>query len=55
MNVVCNRIEAERELRNAQKMLRNFEILSKGINAEIARLHSMLFKNGDGQQRLLSY
>ena len=41
MNVVHNRIEAERELRKAQKVLQNFEILSKGINDEITRLHSI--------------
>jgi len=37
MNVVRNRIEAGRELRKAQKVLQNFELLSKGIHAEIAR------------------
>lgn len=45
MNVVRNRIEAERELRKAQKVLKNFEILSRGINAEIARLHSIRLKS----------
>jgi hypothetical protein len=45
MNVVRNRIEAERELRKAQKVLKNFEILSKGINDEIARLHSIRLKS----------
>lgn len=45
MNVIRNRIEAERELRKAQKVLKNFEILSKSINAEIARLHSIGLKS----------
>lgn len=45
MNVVRNRIEAERELRKAQKTLQNFEILSRGINAEITRLHSIRLKS----------
>jgi len=41
MNVVRNRIEAERELRKAQKVLQNFKLLSKSIDGEIARLHSI--------------
>jgi hypothetical protein len=45
MNVVRNRIEAERELRKAQKALQNFEVLSKGIDAEITRLHSIRLKS----------
>ncbi len=45
MNVVRNRIEAGRELRKAQKVLQNFELLSKGIHAEIARLHSIRLRS----------
>src|SRR6266478_5599209 len=41
VNVVHNRIDAERELRKATKVLQNFELLSKSINTEIARLHSI--------------
>jgi len=41
MNVVRNRIEAEHELCKAEKVLKNFELLSKSINAEIVRLHSI--------------
>lgn len=32
-------MEAKRELRKAEKMLRNFEILSKDLNTAIALLH----------------
>ena len=49
MNVVRNRIVAERELRKAQKVLKNFEILSKGINAEITRLHSIQLKSASAE------
>ena len=45
MNAVGNRVKAERELRKAQKILQNFELLSKSINTEIARLHSMRLKS----------
>jgi hypothetical protein len=45
LNVVRNRIEAERELRKAQKVLKNFVISSKSNNAEIARLHSIRLKS----------
>jgi hypothetical protein len=38
-------MEAGRELRKAQKLLRNFEILSKSINTEIAQLHSIRLKS----------
>ena len=45
MNIVCNRMEAGRELRKAQKLLRNVEILSKSINTEIVQLHSIRLKS----------
>lgn len=41
MNEVHNRIEAERELRKAEKAPHNFELLSKNIDSEVARLHSI--------------
>ena len=40
MNIVQNAMEAKRELRKAEKMLRNFEILSKDLNTVIALLMS---------------
>jgi hypothetical protein len=45
MNIVQKRIAAERELVAAQKTLRNFDILSKGLNAEIARMHVPALKS----------
>ncbi len=45
MNIVQNRMAAERELRSAQKTLSNFEILSKGLDAEIARMHAPKLKS----------
>lgn len=45
MNVVHNRIEAEREIRKAQKVLRNFEAVSKSLNADITRLHEIGLKS----------
>ncbi len=45
MNVVHNRVEAERELRKAKKILQNFKLLSKSVNAEIAQLHSIGLKS----------
>ena len=44
MNPVRNRMEAERDLRNASKMVKNFEILSADINSNIAKLHSIGLK-----------
>jgi hypothetical protein len=40
MNIVQNRMKAERDLRRAQKTLRNFEIVSKSLSSEIAQLHA---------------
>lgn len=40
MNIVQNRMQAERELRKAQKTLRNFEIVSNCLRADIALLHA---------------
>lgn len=40
MNIVQNRMEAGRELRKAEKTLRNFEIVSESLSSEIARLHA---------------
>ena len=40
MNIVQNRMEAQRELRNAEKTLRNFEIVSNSLSANIALLHA---------------
>lgn len=45
LNIVRNRVEAEREVRKAQKALRNFEILSKDLSAEIRRLHALGLKS----------
>lgn len=45
MNIVQNAMEAKRELRKAEKTLRNFEILSKDLNAEIAVLHELGLKS----------
>jgi hypothetical protein len=41
MNVVRNSMEAKRELRSAEKMLRNFELVSTGLSASMAQLHSL--------------
>ena len=40
MNIIQNRMEAQRELRNAEKTLRNFEIVSNSLSANIALLHA---------------
>ena len=40
MNIVQNRMEAQRELRKAEKTLRNFEIVSNSLSANIALLHA---------------
>jgi hypothetical protein len=40
VNIVQNRMEAQRELRNAEKTLRNFEIVSNSLSANIALLHA---------------
>jgi hypothetical protein len=39
MNIVQNRTQAQRELRNALKMARNFEILHASLNKDIAGMH----------------
>jgi hypothetical protein len=38
---VQKRVEAERELGKEQKVLQNFELLSKSIDSEIVLLHSI--------------
>jgi hypothetical protein len=52
MNIVQNRMAAERELRNAERTLRNFEILSKGLNTEIARMHTPALKSARVQMEI---
>ena len=49
MNIVQNAMEAQRELRKAEKTLRNFEILSKSISAEIALMHEPGLKSARAQ------
>ena len=44
MNTVRDRMEAERALRKANKLVKNFEILSADINSNIAQLHSIGLK-----------
>jgi hypothetical protein len=44
MNIVQNSMEAKRELRNAEKRLRNFELVSTGLSASMAQLHSLGLK-----------
>jgi hypothetical protein len=39
VNIVKNAMEAKRELRKADNMLKTFEILSKDLNTSIALLH----------------
>jgi hypothetical protein len=39
VNIIQNAMEAKRELRKAEKILQNFEILSKDLNTAIALLH----------------
>lgn len=45
MNIVQNAMEAQRELRKAEKTLRNFEILSESLSAEIVRMHAPRLKS----------
>ena len=45
MNIVQNRMEAGRELRKAEKTLRNFEIVSNSLSADIALLHAPRLKS----------
>lgn len=49
MNVIHNRVEAERELRKAEKVLKNFEILCKGPDTGIASLHSIGLKSAHAE------
>jgi hypothetical protein len=41
MSIVQKSMEAKRELRNAEKRLRNFELVSAGLSASMAQLHSL--------------
>jgi hypothetical protein len=41
MNVIQNRVEAERELSKATKMVKTYEMLTADLNTEIAKLHSI--------------
>jgi hypothetical protein len=45
MNIVQNSIEAKRELRKAEKTLRNFELVSEHLNSEITQLHAQGLKS----------
>jgi hypothetical protein len=45
MNIVRNSIEAKRELRKAEKTLRNFELVSEHLNYEITHLHAQGLKS----------
>ena len=49
MTIVQNAMEAQHELRKAEKTLRNFEILSKDLNTEIARMHEPGLKSARAQ------
>jgi hypothetical protein len=49
VNIVQNAMEAQRELRKAEKTLRNFEILSKDLNTAIALLHEPGLKSARAQ------
>jgi hypothetical protein len=44
MNIVQNSMKAKRELRKAVKPLRNFELVSEHLNAEITQLHAQGLK-----------
>jgi len=42
-------MEAKRELRGAEKTLRNFELVSESLNSEITQLHAQGLKSARAQ------
>jgi hypothetical protein len=45
VNTIQNRVEADRELLKATKMVKTYEMLTADINAEIAKLHLIGLKS----------